>query len=444
MQAPLVPSNARDRLWNVVRCAALSRVIVLLLGIASNTAINDYDSSASLVLPAEHSVVQRATRRLAQTTLHWDAFYFTHIAGSGYVYEQEHAFFPLLPLLMRLLAHTVFVPLEAWIGRQLALVLAGIVISNVSFVLAAATLYKLALLYALAPSGMFMSAVYTESLFAWLVFTALLHVARRRYMWAALWLCASTLCRSNGIIYAGFFWWNLVVWPNTQQPSGSTANNQQKTVHSRILLTVLRITHATALTAVAALGFVAFQMYGYHTLCQQPLHPQDTNARPYCSGAATVYSFVQEHYWDIGFLRYYTVNQIPNFVLAAPMAVLSVAGLWTYTTWDPLRIVTLGMQRRTEVQNSTRQALLRSAYFGDGLLPHMYLWALLLAVAVTTMHVQMVARFFSSVPAVFWFAAHVVVGDKQRQKYWRRMVVGYFAGYGLAGVVLFSNFFPPA
>ncbi|KAJ1985529.1 ER membrane glycoprotein subunit of the GPI transamidase complex-like protein, partial [Coemansia spiralis] len=100
--------------------------------------------------------------------------------------------------------------------------------------------------------------------------------------------------------------------------------------------------------------------------------------------------------------------------------------------------------RRTEVQNSTRQALLRSAYFGDGLLPHMYLWALLLAVAVTTMHVQMVARFFSSVPAVFWFAAHVVVGDKQRQKYWRRMVVGYFAGYGLAGVVLFSNFFPPA
>ncbi|KAJ2084787.1 ER membrane glycoprotein subunit of the GPI transamidase complex-like protein [Coemansia sp. RSA 487] len=191
------------------------------------------------------------------------------------------------------------------------------------------------------------------------------------------------------------------------------------------------------LTVISALGFVAFQAYGRQTLCRQQLLPVDHSIRPYCSGAVTVYSFVQAHYWDIGFLRYYTPNQIPNFALAAPMVVLSACGLWTYTASDPVRAVSLGSRRRTEEDSDgpSCRTLLASAYLGDSLLPHMYLWALLLCVAVTTMHVQMITRFFSSVPAVFWYAAHVVCGSGRRSgSMWRRAVVWYFAGYGLAGV----------
>jgi phosphatidylinositol glycan class V len=33
--------------------------------------------------------------------LRWDAFYFAHIAKNGYVYEQEWAFFPGTPLIMK-------------------------------------------------------------------------------------------------------------------------------------------------------------------------------------------------------------------------------------------------------------------------------------------------------------------------------------------------------
>ncbi|KAJ2511305.1 ER membrane glycoprotein subunit of the GPI transamidase complex-like protein [Coemansia sp. RSA 1939] len=464
MPAPPTGST-RGRCWDVARYAGMSRLAALLLGYVSNAIVSDYDSSASLSLPAQSSAAQGIVRRLAHVVVRWDAFYFKHIAEAGYVYEQEHAFFPLLPLVMRVFARTALAPLDGWLGPQLVLVLAGVLVSNVCFVLASVTLYKLgcgtlrserlayaaALLFVLAPSNMFMSAVYTESLFAYLVFSALLLVTRRRYAWAAVVLCASTLCRANGVVYAGFFWWDLVV-----QPCILRQRSSQKPAALRWFVGLaVQAARATALTAVAALGFVAFQALGRQMLCDhQQAVPQNHDMRPYCSGVATVYGFVQAHYWDVGFMRYYTPNQIPNFALAVPMVVLALCGIWAYVVSDPVRAATLGMcSHKAEGANG---ALLGSAYLGDSLLPHMYLWALLLFVAVTTMHVQVITRFFSSVPAVFWYAAHAVCGSASASagagasggdpgRSWRRRaVVWYFVGYGMAGVVLFSNFFPPA
>lgn len=70
--------------------------------------------------------------------LKWDSFYFLHIAENGYIYEHQLAFFPLLPWLMRILA----LPLNDLLGHRLALLFAGCLISNVSFVLAALALYR--------------------------------------------------------------------------------------------------------------------------------------------------------------------------------------------------------------------------------------------------------------------------------------------------------------
>ncbi|KAJ2717939.1 ER membrane glycoprotein subunit of the GPI transamidase complex-like protein, partial [Coemansia sp. Benny D115] len=459
--------------------AAISRVVALALGVASNALISDYDSSLSValdVLPGTGAgadvgagaglnwaaaSVHRTAQALAQVVVRWDAFYFVHIADVGYVYEQEHAFFPLLPLLMRLLASTLLAPLASMVGRQLALVVAGAVVSNTAFVLAAAVLYRLgratlhneslayiaALLYAMAPSNMFMSAVYTESLLALLAFSALLLVKQRRLALASVCLGLGSLCRSNGAVYAGFIIWELVVssgaWRRAAHGSLSV---------SQALAFAARLLKCAALVAVSLLGVVAFQLYGRRELCGQPLYPPDHPARPYCSGVlSTVYGFVQAEYWDVGFLRYYTLQQLPNFLLAAPMVALSAAGLCAYAAHDPLMFATLGWRRAGAAPAAGASA--GTAFFGAELLPHVYLWALLLGVATTAMHVQVVTRFFSSVPAVFWFAAHLVAdrsggaaqgGPPGWRRWRRRAVVGFFAAYGLAGVVLFSNFFPPA
>ncbi|KAJ1998917.1 ER membrane glycoprotein subunit of the GPI transamidase complex-like protein [Coemansia thaxteri] len=436
-------SSACDRRWSIIKYAAASRVAALVLALVSNAIVDDYDASASISIPATSSALQNALHGLVRVCVRWDAVYMVHIADVGYVHEQEHAFFPLLPLLMRAVANTVLAPLTACVDRRLALALAGVIISNASFVLAAVTLYALgratlrserlayiaALLFAAAPSNMFMSAIYTESLFAWLVFSALLLIAQRRHAWAALCLCASGLCRSNGVVYAGFFVWDLVVCSDAWRGR-------------RRLALALQMAHAAALVVVSALGFVAFQVYGYRTYCM--LQSEGSVPRPYCSSAVpSIYSFVQAEYWDVGFLRYYTMQQVPNFALAAPMVALSLAGLWAYVAHDPLRVAALGWRQLRRKRADSESAPLASAFFGRALLPHMYLWALLLWVATTTMHVQVVTRFFSSVPAVFWFAAHAVA-DRGGAAWRRRAVAGFFVAYGLAGVALFSNFFPPA
>lgn len=440
----MLAPEGRRRCWEIVGYAVASRLLAVVLGVASNAIIGDYDVSAETVLPlhTRGSYFVPILRRLAKASLRWDSFYFVHIADAGYVYEQEHAFFPLLPMLMRGLSMLIGGGDIAQHYQTLALVVSGLVISNAAFVLAASTLYQLgcatlrnerlayvsALLFVAGPANAFMSAGYTESLFAWLVFRALLLVSRRQHLQASLWLGVASLCRSTGLLYAGFIVWDLMVESRREQISSLLAASSSRV---RCLLQILaRAVQTAGLVVISGLGLFAFQAYGRDQLCSKA--NGSVPPRPYCTSQVlkTPYSYVQEAYWDVGFLRYYTVQQLPNFALAAPMLLLSASGICAYVAHDPRRIVSLGWKSVAD----------DGGFFGHLLLPHVYLWAVLLAVAATAMHVQVVTRFFSALPVVFWYAAHAAL----KTPWAGRAVAGYFVGYGLAGAVLFGSFFPPA
>lgn len=84
-------------------------------------------------------------------------------------------------------------------------------------------------------------------------------------------------------------------------------------------------------------------------------------------------------------------------------------------------------------------------FMSQAMFPHIVLWAVLLLSNVTSMHIQIITRAFSCLPPVYWFAAHQF-GDKEyglRVGY-ARSVTTFFVMYGLIGVILFANFFPPA
>eukprot|EP00198_Chlamydomonas_reinhardtii_P011508 XP_001700845.1 predicted protein [Chlamydomonas reinhardtii] len=66
--------------------------------------------------------------------------------------------------------------------------------------------------------------------------------------------------------------------------------------------------------------------------------------RPWCSSRVPyVYGFVQLLYWNVGFLRYWTLQQAPNFLLAMPVLLLSAAGLFEYSRANAGHMACLGL-----------------------------------------------------------------------------------------------------
>lgn len=140
-------------------------------------------------------------------------------------------------------------------------------------------------------------------------------------------------------------------------------------------------------------------------------------------------------YRNNGFLAYYEIKQIPNFLLAMPIILLTTKGLWHYAQ-SVDGFYTLGLGQNTPADTKK-------------LLPFLYLWGFLLAYATTCMHVQVIIRFFTSLPPLYWITAQIWMdgfkksASKQRQ-WLAQSVLSYYVLYGLVGIVLFAAFLPPA
>ncbi len=146
----------------------------------------------------------------------WDTGFYVSIAEEGYRFEGVElpsvAFFPLLPLLMRLL-----MPL---LGDA---VVAGILISNLALLAATIVLYRAVLdewdeavaertvwYLSVFPAALFGSAIYTESLFLLTAIGATLLARRGRWVGAGFVGIAAALTRMHGVLVAVLLageWW---------------------------------------------------------------------------------------------------------------------------------------------------------------------------------------------------------------------------------------------
>jgi hypothetical protein len=130
---------------------------------------------------------------------------------------------------------------------------------------------------------------------------------------------------------------------------------------------------------------------------------------------------------NVGFLHYFELKQLPNFLLAAPMLFISVSAIVHYAVADPLRFVTLGFrygswssaslsQKRSstpdaaidaEAKTGSRAAMMSGGKFGSNplLLCHVYLYTFLVLVATFIMHVQVATRFLATSPVLYWWLA---------------------------------------
>ena len=396
----------------ILLLAILSRLATVLLAALSRWLAPPYDASPALP-PGEALAAPLAA--LAS----WDAQHFLRLARGGYALEQLHAFFPLFPLLVArgadalqpLLPRSFDTAAARERDREAALALAALLISNTSFVLAARLLLELgrlvlngeepqprntrshprahararahahtrepgsalaaplpvvaAALFCVCPSGVFMSAAYSESLFAALSFGGMVAAERAAAAArgrangacgaAALWLCAAAAAfalaaatRSNGALLAGYIAFASLriargAGAGEAAGGGSVPRSGRDATQTKALPWVSPAASFAALAGgallcvVVVLPLLAFELLGRwsycavapswaHSLAEAAL-PRAWGGLPtfvpapapaWCSRASLLYTHVQSSYWGVGLLRYWQLRHAGMFALAAP------------------------------------------------------------------------------------------------------------------------------
>ena len=302
----------------------------------------------------------------------------------------------------------------------------GIVISNVSFVFATRFLYSLvefkfkseriaflsAVFFSINPASVFMSAVYTESLFTMLHFSGLFFLFgsnEPRFLPACMSFFIASSLRSNGTLHLVYF---FVAAIDMIMQGG-------KSFRFAFFLLVRALSGVTS----CVLPSMLFALYVRSNFC---LNNQSTEDQPYCvtSILPAFYNHVQSKYWNVGLFRYYTLSQLPNHLLGVPMIIICCAAIIVYLHHQWISFVSLG------ILSSPRKSVFSS------LRVFMYVLLVQVIICLTILHTQVSTRFLCSSPVPFVFIALL-----NPNPFWR-LYISYSLIFNSVGIVLFTNFLP--
>ncbi len=206
MHADRLPSRDRRSascLPFAVAAGVLSRVVVFAASYYWVTRKGELSPSLKIRDPRFAEALHGFAGRLLDPMAHWDGVWFVRIASQGYVHDHSPAFFPLYPLAMRAVSYVT--------GGNY--VVAGVVVSLAAYAVSMVLLYKLALplfgprvaAWSVAfiswfPTSVFLSAVYSESLFLMFTLAAFWFATRRNWALAGLAGLLAALTRNSGVL----------------------------------------------------------------------------------------------------------------------------------------------------------------------------------------------------------------------------------------------------
>lgn len=164
----------------------------------------------------------------------------------------------------------------------------------------------------------------------------------------------------------------------------------------------------------------------------------------------SIYAHVQREYWNVGLLRYWTISNIPNFVLALPI-LLNVYAFCAFYLLRLPRIYPVLFARRSSRAGKRRgetsgptptptETDPPSLFLGPSLLPHVFHALALTLLLTLNAHVQIALRVLPSLPLVYWAAAWLLV----ERPGWGRAWVAWSVVWGAVSCVLWAVFLPPA
>ncbi|KAF8477189.1 GPI mannosyltransferase 2 [Kalaharituber pfeilii] len=436
-------------------------VRIIYFTIALLTPSPAYDSSTNLILPQRDengSVLWTLLAKLSERLTRWDAIYFVKIAERGYVNEQEWAFGWGFTRLMGVVGRGIIKISPAHIPSPYPFIFSGLLIANGSHLGSALVLYKLtefvfpfarapfpfvaSLLHIISPAGLFLAAPYSESLFSLLTFTGYLIYASSstaRSFQRNLGIVAagavfslSTLVRSNGVLNGLILLKSFIeeIWMMFQQIQ-----------RAEFIERVGRIISLGIAGLMVGAGLAIPQSIAWVEYCTI-----ERETREWCTRIPpSIYLWVQERYWNVGFLRYWTISNIPLFLLAAPMlCILLKSGTAAVTVNihepPPVAAVASNGDKHPKPNPQTPTVLIK-----EFAIPQVALACL----ALVSYHVQIINRLSSGCVVWYWWLAQAITNEAQGsapvgERKVGLWVVRWMVVYGLVQAVLFAGFLPPA
>ncbi|KAF8453493.1 GPI mannosyltransferase 2, partial [Terfezia claveryi] len=430
-----------------------------------------YDSSTNLILPPQpppqddvSGICWSLLSKLSERLTRWDAIYFVKIAERGYLREQEWAFGWGWTRIMGALGRGIR---KLDIPNPYPYVFAGILLANLSHFLSVLVLYNLtrlvypaqdgvgvsfvaATMHVLTPAGMFLVAPYSEGLFALLSFLGYYFYQAGWVVGAgAMWMLAG-MVRSNGVLNGVVVLVDFVkeVWVllGEQGRGGMGDSGDGVLIMSSRRRRLARIAGLGVAGVMVGLGLIVPQGIAWMQFCAGEDGKGAGGAmREWCSRTVpSIYLYVQDKYWNVGFLRYWTAGNIPLFLLAAPILyILTRSSLWAILNNTPLSFPpsTLSQPARKSKHPSAPTALTTTHDINTSLIRAFALPQLILAIlAFTSYHVQIINRLSSGYVVWYWWLAQTIL----RKRKVVRWAVRWCVGYALVQGVLFAGFLPPA
>lgn len=515
-----------------------TRIVVLLLQAVFNGLIPDHDANV-FVSPEDPTLRETyadiVVGKLLGGMKRWDAQYYIHIAQYGYTYENCLAFFPLFPMLVRYVAYGLCSLFGSLLNYHSTLLISATVLNLLMFIKSADILhrlslrilrseckaYKSAILYCVNPASIFFTAPYSETLFAWMSFYAMLKCTDNETLrfanidiMSGLPTGFSMITRSNGLVNLGFIFY--ASFKNVIERTLPEIAYKYKTLKHRIILPLLLLPLFTSCVAlfltiiIALLPYMLVQTYNYFKYCVHNDHnlpeflfnseyvlPGSADS-PWCNYSLPLsYSYIQSHYWDVGFFKYYQLKQIPNFLLASPIIFLILYNCMSYISNNIRLCFRLGIKYNI-FGYGTRMPYRPKQYskgFGAND-PIMFVYVVhimfLTIFCIIFVHIQVSTRLLASAsPILYWICSsrmnvgptpttdqntinehfrrlgigkripshHLAIANlegvdnmyskwktfiisRRMPDFQSRLIQYYFVGYFIIGTVFFSNFYP--
>jgi len=434
-----------------VRTFALhTRLFIFILQFVCNLLIPDHDAGVFTWVTDptnKQTVADRIISFLLDGLIRWDGQHFLHIATHGYTYEQNLAFFPMFPLLVRCVASVLFWMQDDYgIISFVSAVKVSAVVLNLGFFLLATNAiydlsrkvlkdeylaYKAGLLFSMNPASIFFTAAYSESLNSFLTFAALNRMSKSLSAKTCILVALASATRANSILNAGFIMYNSVKIVATEtilyvrlkkvlKEKAELSSTIANIVGDAIIPGLFNIIGAVA-------PFAFFQWFSFTHFCRVTKKGPDIpdylegyarsnllklvgdEPSSWCNNDPPIsYSYIQQVYWGNGLFAYWELKQLPNFALAVPVLAIVLVSAYNFMWfhWDYVKRLglvdnnMLGIPRRPILAVRHYRVLPRECFV------YVVHAASLAIFALFFMNIQVATRLiFSASPLVPWLTA---------------------------------------